>query len=172
MWLKPPWLLTTTTRHVILEEVLSGVGGGEMGIPGFDDLFPEFGANAALESYSYMDAIVNTWNEIGILKDIMQHKLVFIETQDVVETTLALHNYRKACDCGRGLRGNSLSGTLSPDICQLTRLWYFDVRGNNLTETIPDSIGNCTSFEILDISYNEITGEIPYNIGFLQVATL
>ncbi|KAJ0512681.1 putative DNA helicase [Helianthus annuus] len=32
----------------------------------------------------------------------MQRKLVFIETQDVVETTLALDNYRKACDCGRG----------------------------------------------------------------------
>ncbi|TKY46007.1 DNA repair helicase UVH6 [Spatholobus suberectus] len=53
-------------------------------------------------SYSYMDGIVNTWNETGILKEIMQHKLVFIETQDVVETTLALDNYRKACDCGRG----------------------------------------------------------------------
>ncbi|PKA60000.1 LRR receptor-like serine/threonine-protein kinase ERL1 [Apostasia shenzhenica] len=71
-----------------------------------------------------------------------------------------------------GLRGNSLTGTLSPDVCQLTGLWYFDVRGNNLTGTIPENIGNCTSFEILDISYNEITGEIPYNIGFLQVATL
>ncbi|KAF4352190.1 hypothetical protein G4B88_019326 [Cannabis sativa] len=53
-------------------------------------------------SYSYMDGIVNSWNETGILKEIMQHKLVFIETQDVVETTLALDNYRKACDCGRG----------------------------------------------------------------------
>ncbi|KAJ9696206.1 hypothetical protein PVL29_008448 [Vitis rotundifolia] len=53
-------------------------------------------------SYSYMDGIVNTWNESGILKEIMQHKLVFIETQDVVETTLALDNYRRACDCGRG----------------------------------------------------------------------
>lgn len=92
-------------------------------------------------SYSYMDGIVNSWHESGILKvsiqknifmerhycpklfevslsfgivlcfifpffivlqEIMQHKLVFIETQDVVETTLALDNYRKACDCGRG----------------------------------------------------------------------
>ncbi|KAL6840992.1 hypothetical protein ACP4OV_029252 [Aristida adscensionis] len=53
-------------------------------------------------SYSYMDGIVNSWNEMGILQDIMQHKLVFIETPDVVETTLALDNYRKACDCGRG----------------------------------------------------------------------
>lgn len=53
-------------------------------------------------SYSYMDGIVNSWNDMGILQDIMQHKLVFIETPDVVETTLALDNYRKACDCGRG----------------------------------------------------------------------
>lgn len=36
------------------------------------------------------------------LQEIMQHKLVFIETQDVAETTLALDNYRTACDCGRG----------------------------------------------------------------------
>ncbi|KAG6508379.1 general transcription and DNA repair factor IIH helicase subunit XPD-like [Zingiber officinale] len=53
-------------------------------------------------SYSYMDGIINSWNEMGILQDVMQHKLVFIETQDVVETTLALDNYRRACDCGRG----------------------------------------------------------------------
>ncbi|KAJ7531329.1 hypothetical protein O6H91_14G040900 [Diphasiastrum complanatum] len=53
-------------------------------------------------SYSYMDGIVNNWNEMGILQEVMQHKLVFIETQDVVETTLALDNYRRACDCGRG----------------------------------------------------------------------
>uniref|UniRef100_A0A6N2KBT2 non-specific serine/threonine protein kinase n=1 Tax=Salix viminalis TaxID=40686 RepID=A0A6N2KBT2_SALVM len=71
-----------------------------------------------------------------------------------------------------GLRGNSLTGTLSEDMCQLTGLWYFDVRGNNLSGTIPSSIGNCTSFEILDVSYNRISGGIPYNIGFLQVATL
>ena len=38
----------------------------------------------------------------SLRQEIMQHKLVFIETQDVVETTLALDNYRKACDCGRG----------------------------------------------------------------------
>ena len=32
----------------------------------------------------------------------MAAKLVFIETTDVVETTLALDNFRRACDCGRG----------------------------------------------------------------------
>eukprot|EP00899_Mesostigma_viride_P004876 jgi/Mesvir1/1438/Mv14431-RA.2 len=53
-------------------------------------------------SYAYMDAIICAWNAIGVLDELMQHKLVFIETQDVVETSLALDNYRRACDCGRG----------------------------------------------------------------------
>ncbi|KDP21471.1 hypothetical protein JCGZ_21942 [Jatropha curcas] len=38
-------------------------------------------------SYSYMDGIINNYKETGILKEIMQHKVVFIETQDVVEAT-------------------------------------------------------------------------------------
>jgi len=38
----------------------------------------------------------------GPLQELMQHKLVFIETTDVLETTLALDNFRRACDCGRG----------------------------------------------------------------------
>ena len=49
-----------------------------------------------------MDSIVSAWQGMGILAELMEHKLVFIETQDVVETTLALDNYRRACDCGRG----------------------------------------------------------------------
>ena len=36
------------------------------------------------------------------MQDLMAAKLVFIETTDVVETTLALDNFRRACDCGRG----------------------------------------------------------------------
>lgn len=78
-------------------------------------------------SYHYMDTIVSKWNDMGILQvwfevdrwvchvcvrantymplpyqELMSHKLLFIETQDVVETTLALDNFRRACDCGRG----------------------------------------------------------------------
>jgi DNA excision repair protein ERCC-2 len=45
---------------------------------------------------------VHRWHDMGVLQELMALKLVFIETQDVVETTLALDNYRRACDCGRG----------------------------------------------------------------------
>ena len=60
------------------------------------------GIVAFFVSYSYMENIVSKWHETGILREIMQHKLVFIETTDVVETSLALDNYRRACNCGRG----------------------------------------------------------------------
>ncbi|KAG1659685.1 hypothetical protein FOA52_004324 [Chlamydomonas sp. UWO 241] len=53
-------------------------------------------------SYLYMDQIISKWHDMGILQEVMQHKLIFIETQDVVETTLALDNFRRACDSGRG----------------------------------------------------------------------
>lgn len=50
----------------------------------------------------------------------MQHKLVFIETQDVVETTLALDNYRRACDCGRGAVFFSVARCfISPEIYRM-----------------------------------------------------
>jgi DNA excision repair protein ERCC-2 len=32
-------------------------------------------------SYLYMDTIISKWHDMGILKDLMAHKLVFIETQ-------------------------------------------------------------------------------------------
>jgi DNA excision repair protein ERCC-2 len=53
-------------------------------------------------SYSYMDHVVARWHEWGVLRELMARKLVFVETQDVLETTLALDAYRRACDAGRG----------------------------------------------------------------------
>jgi DNA excision repair protein ERCC-2 len=60
------------------------------------------GVVAFFTSYSYMQEVVREWHEMGVLKAVLQHKLVFIETTDVVETTMALENFKKACDCGRG----------------------------------------------------------------------
>ena len=60
------------------------------------------GVVAFFTSYSYMQEIVREWHTMGLLKQVLQHKLVFIETTDVIETTLALENFKRACDCGRG----------------------------------------------------------------------
>jgi DNA repair helicase (rad3) len=60
------------------------------------------GVVAFFTSYSYMESIISEWDAMGILRQLTKHKLVFIETKDVVETTLALDNFRRACDSGRG----------------------------------------------------------------------
>ncbi|XP_033735565.1 general transcription and DNA repair factor IIH helicase subunit XPD-like [Pecten maximus] len=53
-------------------------------------------------SYVYMESTVASWYEQGIIDQVQKHKLLFIETQDGAETTLALLNYQKACENGRG----------------------------------------------------------------------
>ncbi|EFA78488.1 transcription factor IIH component [Heterostelium album PN500] len=53
-------------------------------------------------SYSYMEQIVSVWNEMGLLNNILNNKLIFVETSDAAESALALQNYKKACDSGRG----------------------------------------------------------------------
>ena len=53
-------------------------------------------------SYSYLESVMEQWSELHILEKISKHKLVFVETKDQVETSMALSNFQKACDCGRG----------------------------------------------------------------------
>ncbi|KXS18878.1 DNA repair helicase [Gonapodya prolifera JEL478] len=60
------------------------------------------GVVAFFPSYLYMESIVAAWNELGILNEVLKNKLIFIETPEAAETSLALENYRIACDNGRG----------------------------------------------------------------------
>lgn len=53
-------------------------------------------------SYTYMESIIAAWYETGIIDNIQKCKLLFIETQDAAETSLALYNYQRACENGRG----------------------------------------------------------------------
>jgi len=53
-------------------------------------------------SYRYLEAVIEKWYESGVIAKVLQHKLVFIETKDVVATTYALALFRQACDIGRG----------------------------------------------------------------------
>jgi DNA excision repair protein ERCC-2 len=53
-------------------------------------------------SYRYMEEIVSIWNDMKLLTQVLQYKLLFVETPDSIESSLALSNYRKACDSGRG----------------------------------------------------------------------
>ncbi|NXJ58716.1 ERCC2 helicase, partial [Spizaetus tyrannus] len=60
------------------------------------------GIVAFFTSYQYMENIVASWYEQGILENIQRNKLIFIETQDGAETSMALEKYQEACENGRG----------------------------------------------------------------------
>jgi DNA excision repair protein ERCC-2 len=53
-------------------------------------------------SYAYMEAIVQMWHDMKIIEALLRRKLLFVETPDARESALALENYRRACDSGRG----------------------------------------------------------------------
>ncbi|CAL7936539.1 unnamed protein product [Xylocopa violacea] len=53
-------------------------------------------------SYLYMESVIAAWYDQGVVDQLQRHKLLFIETQDSAETSLALINYIKACENGRG----------------------------------------------------------------------
>ncbi|NXX50344.1 ERCC2 helicase, partial [Tricholaema leucomelas] len=60
------------------------------------------GLVAFFTSYQYLENIVAAWYEQGILENIQRNKLIFIETQDGAETSMALEKYQEACENGRG----------------------------------------------------------------------
>ncbi|PAA47849.1 hypothetical protein BOX15_Mlig009087g1 [Macrostomum lignano] len=53
-------------------------------------------------SYLYLETIFAAWYEQKIIDQVQKYKLVFIETQDAQETSIALYNYQRACENGRG----------------------------------------------------------------------
>ncbi|KAL0718743.1 hypothetical protein Bca4012_068066 [Brassica carinata] len=67
-----------------------------------------------------------------------------------------------------GLPSQSLSGTLSPSIGNLTYLQSVLLQNNAISGPIPDTIGRLEKLQTLDLSNNSFTGEIPASLGELN----
>ena len=62
------------------------------------------------------------------------------------------------------LYDNQLTGSIPPEIGNLTNLTELFLQNNQLTDSIPPEIGNLTNLTDLDLSVNQLTGEIPESI--------
>lgn len=72
------------------------------------------------------------------MRRLAKSKLIFVETKDVVETTLALDNYRRACDSGRGAIFLSIArGKVSAGLDILLLATIDLVSERNLTNNTP-----------------------------------
>ncbi|XP_047054642.1 probable LRR receptor-like serine/threonine-protein kinase At1g06840 [Lolium rigidum] len=61
----------------------------------------------------------------------------------------------------------NLSGTLAPELGQLTHMKIMDFMWNKIGGSIPPEVGNITSLELLLLNGNLLTGPLPESIGFL-----
>ncbi|KAE8721353.1 hypothetical protein F3Y22_tig00016212pilonHSYRG00089 [Hibiscus syriacus] len=67
-----------------------------------------------------------------------------------------------------GLPSQSLSGTLSPLIGNLTELQSVLLQNNAILGPIPATIGKLEKLQTLDFSNNTFSGEIPISFGDLK----
>ena len=65
------------------------------------------------------------------------------------------------------LPGNNLSGTLPPELGDLTHLSRLVLDGNELTATIPGELGNLAELKGLVLDNNDLSGAIPTELGNL-----
>lgn len=70
------------------------------------------------------------------------------------------------------LPGNNLSGTLPPELGNLTHLRWLVLNGNELAGAIPPQLGNLAQLRGLVLDNNELTGLIPPALGELSLLTL
>ncbi|KAK9750472.1 hypothetical protein RND81_02G199700 [Saponaria officinalis] len=67
-----------------------------------------------------------------------------------------------------GIPSQGLSGTLSPNIGNLTNLQNILLQNNNITGHIPAVIGKLSKIQTIDLSDNDFTGQIPTSISLLK----
>ena len=65
------------------------------------------------------------------------------------------------------LYNNQLTGSIPPEIGNLTNLNYLGLGANQLTGYIPPEIGNLTNLTTLLLGFNDLEGSIPLDIGNL-----
>ena len=65
------------------------------------------------------------------------------------------------------LRANGLTGSIPPELGNLTNLESLSIGVNQLTGEIPPELGNLTNLESLNIGINRLTGSIPPELGNL-----
>lgn len=57
---------------------------------------------AYFPSYHFLEEVVLQWKQLGVIEKLLEYKLLFIETKNIEITSVALTNYKAACDVGRG----------------------------------------------------------------------
>nr|XP_027065963.1 probable LRR receptor-like serine/threonine-protein kinase At1g06840 isoform X2 [Coffea arabica] len=109
---------------------------------------------------------------------------------NLIDTNNVLENWRKGDPCIKNWTGvlcfdafgadgyfhvrvlllmnKNLSGTLAPQLGQLSQLHILNFMWNHLTGSIPKEIGNIASLRLLLLNGNKLSGSLPDELGYLS----
>lgn len=62
------------------------------------------------------------------------------------------------------LGANDLTGSIPPELSNLSTLWYLSLHSNRLSGTIPPELGNLPELQVLYLNANQLGGEIPSSL--------
>ena len=68
---------------------------------------------------------------------------------------------------GIDLWGNQLSGSIPPELGNLTNLQFLVLGANQLSGSIPPELGNLTLLKVLHLNNNQLKGNLPTNLSTL-----
>jgi len=69
------------------------------------------------------------------------------------------------------LGDNNFAGNIPPELGNLSNLTELNLSGNNLTGSIPPELGNLNSLTVMFMTYNQLSGSIPPELGNLNNLT-
>ncbi|KAJ4745034.1 Leucine-rich repeat protein kinase family protein [Rhynchospora pubera] len=96
--------------------------------------------------------VLNNWDEDSV--DPCSWAMITCSSQNLV--------------IGLGAPSQSLSGTLSSRITNLTNLQQVLLQNNNLTGELPPELGSLPRLQTLDLSSNHFSGPVPPSLGRLS----
>ncbi|KAL7529174.1 hypothetical protein ACHAXR_002830, partial [Thalassiosira sp. AJA248-18] len=70
------------------------------------------------------------------------------------------------------LDDNEITGTIPPELGQLTSATYISLADNHIDGVIPPTFGMLSSLERLDVQYNYLFGELPRQMANLPLAKM
>ena len=72
------------------------------------------------------------------------------------------------CVASIGLHGKNLTGSIPPELGDISNLNILDLSTNNLSGEIPAELGYLSSLQFLSLNENKLNGNIPSELGYLS----